>query len=422
MRSLIPYLSGVQSFFEQFGTPFFQWAGFNGSGADGNKYQLMRSSDKALANFTYEQVKDGTATTWVNEDVNLYTSDFTAGISDFDTTSNAVIAAPITVDGVDDTLRLTCNAVTGGHNAIKFSVFNADGSDIDISFDYYIPSSNAAVDGMQLWIPGSTGQIIGNTLDAWTSTSGTITNSGGASLFVSARDGSSLSFGGADGDVIYVKNIVITQTTANGTIQSFYDPANGYTLTQTTETQQATLITAGTLNVVNGEPAPYFDGANTYYRLNNPTLVDNITDGSFTMVVVAKVRDITSGVDQNILVVNDTTSGNGIGAVSARSGQVRAGFYDTAWNSESKTTANNSLNIITGEWNGSIFDLLVNTDANDGISPPTTDGSPEGLALGVGNNGNWNFDGDILFAAVYDTTALDLAELTTYLNDIYGAY
>lgn len=248
MRSLIPYLP--TSFFNQFGIPLIGYSTVdlqdNGST---NSVTVRRSSDDTESDFTVAEVNDGTLLSWVNTDVDIYTSDFTSGSSDFNTTSNATINAPISIAGVDDSLRLTCDAATGGHNAIKFSVFNGDGSDVDISFDYYVPSSNAVVDGMQIWIPGSTGEIIGSTLDAWSSASGTITNTGGASLFMSARDGSSLNFGGASGDVIYVKNIVVTQTNANGHVTTLYNTGSqaSSNLINTTASEQPLIVNTGTL-------------------------------------------------------------------------------------------------------------------------------------------------------------------------------
>jgi hypothetical protein len=73
--------------------------------------------------------------------------------------------------------------------------------------------------------------------------------------------------------VFYLKNIVITQTTADGAVTTFYDQSgNGNDATNATESEQPLVVSGGTLVEENSKAAIEFDGVDdvliSNYALN----------------------------------------------------------------------------------------------------------------------------------------------------------
>jgi hypothetical protein len=84
--------------------------------------------------------------------VATYTSDFSAGVDSF-TTTTGTVAGDIDdipdAGGYDDVLRMTCNNAASTHTFYRGSTF-VSGKRYRISFNYYIPSTNSNVDGIKL--------------------------------------------------------------------------------------------------------------------------------------------------------------------------------------------------------------------------------------------------------------------------------
>lgn len=122
------------------------------------------------------------------------------------------------VDGEDNTLRLTSDTSTGSHVIYKSGVFTK-GKRFRVSFRYYIPSSNSNADGIRILQAGSDQVEVYTSgtsavLDAWTDVSAEFV-AGGTSveswMLIQMTDGAAVSFTDAGGDdVIYLKDIVVT--------------------------------------------------------------------------------------------------------------------------------------------------------------------------------------------------------------------
>jgi hypothetical protein len=70
--------------------------------------------------------------------------------------------------------------------------------------------------------------------------------------------------------VFYLKNIVITQTTADGAVTTFYDQTgNGNDATNSTESEQPLVVSGGTLVEENSKAAVDFDGVDDYFTASN---------------------------------------------------------------------------------------------------------------------------------------------------------
>ena len=80
-----------------------------------------------------------------------------------------------------------------------------------------------------------------------------------------AYDGNDLTPTTTQANVFYLKNIVVTQTTADGAVTTWYDQSgNGNDATNSTESEQPLVVSGGTLVEENGKAALDFDGVNDH--------------------------------------------------------------------------------------------------------------------------------------------------------------
>ena len=236
-------------------------------GADNNAIRVRRSSDDTEQDIGFDANGDldtTALTTFVNADVNQYTSDFSS-TEDLSET-NGTGAAAQSVGGVDDAYKFTLSGGSGLHQSLRGAGLSGGGT-ATLSLDYYIPSSNTAVDGLLVGVISGTTQSE-STTDAWTSVSLSVTNFGNGNVFFRATDGGSTTID-ADGDVFYLKNIVVTQTTADGAVTTFYDQSgNGNDATNATESEQPLVVSGGTLVEENSKAALDFDGVDDSFTAN----------------------------------------------------------------------------------------------------------------------------------------------------------
>ena len=145
-------------------------------------------------------------------------SDFSAGTDSY-LAGNSTVAGNIdSIGGVDDTLRLTIDTTSNSHFAYKSNLFTR-GKRYRVGFDFFVPSSNTALDGISVLIGTSNATVLGAatpTPDTWTSFSAEAVANASANadrLLIYATDGGVTSFsdGGAGTDVFYIKNVTITE-------------------------------------------------------------------------------------------------------------------------------------------------------------------------------------------------------------------
>jgi hypothetical protein len=152
----------------------------------------------------------------------VYTSDFSTN-TDGNTGIGGTTAGNIdAIGGQDDNLRLTINSSTSDHYFTKGSVFTA-GIRYRMEFDYYIPNTNAVLDGISAGIGEAAEKVVAApTLNQWNHFSVDSVAVGGPttgrSIYIFGRDGGVRSFAGNGTDVLYVRNIQVTQI---GTLADF---------------------------------------------------------------------------------------------------------------------------------------------------------------------------------------------------------
>tara|TARA_R100001530_G_scaffold134976_1_gene111065 strand:- start:77 stop:1573 length:1497 start_codon:yes stop_codon:yes gene_type:complete len=136
---------------------------------------------------------------------NNYISDFSSGVDNW---AAGVGTAAGNIDGIggqNDNLRHT---LTGGSSSSHYLHFNNNsnwyaGKDVRITFDYYIPSGNSAVDSLLFGSYGPATTM--NTTDSWTSVDISFNVSQSYGFIIYAADGGVQTVNG-DGDVWYIRN------------------------------------------------------------------------------------------------------------------------------------------------------------------------------------------------------------------------
>jgi len=320
----------------------------------GGLIRVRRSSDDAEQDIGYDSNGEDLDTfgllAFVNADVDTYTSDFSSGTDSFSehSTTNAG-----NIDGVsdgttskDDVLRVTMTGGSTSHQIRRANIF--DGANTyDISFEYYIPSANTKLDQIVFRTNvGGDGDTAFSNVGTWSTGSISDFTPSGTQVRFNATDGGAFIFD-ADGDVFYLKNIVVTQTTADGAVTTWYDQTgNGNNATNSTASEQPLIVSGGTLVEENSKAAIDFDGS-------NDTLLSST---SFAQPYTAfAVRKFDSNADQTLISHNTST------------------FYSVEFRFVATTRLSNGNYL------------------NHSVSPTTTQGLL--YALGNGSNSEISIDG-----------------------------
>ena len=260
--------------------------GFNGSG------QIDR---EALADFAQEVV--------------IYTSDFTSGNEDL-SEGNGIGTDGETIAGVSDAYKFT---LTGGFNLHDVRVSGAKlSTKYRYQFDYYIPSTNTLLNRIHL-----THTVEGpyfTELDTWANASVEVEHNV-TSFLIRGTNGTTAVYS-ADGDVFYLKNIVITELPSLA-VTTWYDQSgNGNDATQATAANQPKIVNAGALVTENGKPAIDFDGVDDSL---NQMLADDFY-GTKDIYLFAVTKNASNSETGGITQKRDAvTDGNfGFGAFSGK--------------------------------------------------------------------------------------------------------
>jgi hypothetical protein len=229
--------------------------------------RVRRSSDDTEQDIGFDANGDLDSTAllaFVNEDYNTHTSDFSGGTDGWFANGGT---ADGNIDGIsdgttskDDVLRLTLSGGATNHSVRLNGAIDL-GNVHDVSFEYYIPSGQT-LDGIKFQTSsGLDGNYQQSVVGTWTSV--TISDwsiTGGEQFRVYAMDGGSITVD-ADGDVFYLKNIVVTQTTAEGFVSKWYDQSgNGNDAINADASEQPLVVSGGTLVEENSKAAIDFDG------------------------------------------------------------------------------------------------------------------------------------------------------------------
>ena len=160
----------------------------------------------------------GFADQWGGSEGGVESSNFSAGVDGYLAGAGTAAGNVDAIGSRDDNLRLTVDGTNTVHSLYKSSIFSA-GLRYRIKFDFYIPSTNSHLDGIQ-GVIGTSGTVSlgvesSPTLDQWNTYSAEAIANASANtdrLLIYGLDGGVQTFqdAGAD-DVLYVRNIQITR-------------------------------------------------------------------------------------------------------------------------------------------------------------------------------------------------------------------
>ncbi len=213
--------------------------------------EVRRSSDDADRIFLAKEVSNGTLEAWVNEDYAKYTSDFSAGENGWGSLDDVTETGNIDgIGGLDSNLRLAIGSGTGTHRGFKTAIFPVN-QKINFSARVFIPSTNSVVDSFRITDASGIGVIASTTpaQDQWVTVTAsnvtTINTAGQLRIFL--QDGGLNNFTGNGSDVIYLREVTVTQVTSDGFVSKWYDQSGeNFHMLQAESTKQPKIVEAGT--------------------------------------------------------------------------------------------------------------------------------------------------------------------------------
>ena len=230
----------------------------------GSAIRVRRSSDDAERDMGfYDNELDTIALLdWVNTDYITAQWDFSVGGTNL-STLNLPQSNGESVAGENDAAKFTLTGGLASHYCYRGPTI--PGQTFTVTGRYYIPSTNVSCDAIRI-SGGSNEFEFFNTLDQWAEFEVTTVANVTYAIF-RAADGTSITVDG-DGDVFYLKDVVITQNTSDGLVQTWYDQsANANHAVQNTDTAQPKIVDAGTLVTEGGKPAITMDGVDDEFSL-----------------------------------------------------------------------------------------------------------------------------------------------------------
>ena len=242
--------------------------------------RVRRSSDDTEQDIGFDSNGDldtTALTTFVNADVTKADTDFstdTSGTSEsgLDRLANQSIGER---SGV---LKATIQATTEEHRLIISGV-NTGGKTHRLQTSVYIPSgqSGQTVDGFRIENGGLEVYATTTTKDAWVDIDVTWSSSSNANLFIKfLPSGGAENWTGNGTDEVYIGDVTITQTTADGAVTTFYDQTgNGNDATNSTESEQPLVVSGGTLVEENGKAAISPTDRSNYFTMNPLSLTSD---------------------------------------------------------------------------------------------------------------------------------------------------
>jgi hypothetical protein len=223
---------------------------------------VRRDTDNAEQDFTASGVSSGALTSFTNADYAKYTSDFSSGDDSWGAFDDVTETGNIDgIGGLDDNLRLAIGSATSNHRAFRSNVLPVN-QKFNFSARIFIPSTNSVVDSIMIR-DASNNVVVASTTptqDEWvtvTANNVTLTN---AQLRVNLQDGGLNNFAGNGSDVIYLREITVTQVTSDGFVDTWYDQSgNGNDAEQPTDGNQPRIVNSGSLVKLSDAPAISFD-------------------------------------------------------------------------------------------------------------------------------------------------------------------
>ena len=382
------------------------------TGGDPKVVRVRRSSNDAEQDFTASGVSSGALTSFVNEDVITEQSDFTSGVDGYAKDSHGTVTREASFEGESDVIKYN---IDGGRFAIRnASVLLDYSSSYQITFEYYADSEYNnkfwGIEGAFANIAAASSNTPTVVSGAWNTATLNVPSgrtAGTTSLKIRIQDDTSASYGTTTQANVRFKNIVVTQLTGSGFVETWYDQSgNSKDAVQETAGSQPKIVNAGSLVVLSGVPALSFDGSSfvaTGFAFS--------PSGDFLAVTVSK---ISTG---NLL---DTRDGGNDGLFIQQGGSDVKYRYNGDGSID--VSGNNQHTISTVELNGTT--LTAYKDGSSAGTDTVTAGLSTTEALSIGkvafSSAN-TVSGSVQEIILYDTDkSANRAALETNIISHYG--
>ena len=412
---------------------------------NGSAMKVRRSSDDALQDIGFDSNGNLDTTAllaFVGTEKDIFTSDFpngtSAGSGDGELgTTKTTLTAPSSIGGQTDALKITCDGSTQHYDMrVKFM---ENGQKHNVSFEYYIPSGNSVVGGIRL--EDFTGSVkTFTTADAWTSV--TLTNEVADNTilrFFAANSAGSKNIGSGVTEAFYLRNLSVSQTSADGTVNILYDQTGNNDLANGSASQQPKIVEAGSVTTIGGETAFKFNDAEFLQKTSATT--NWVADSNLSIFSVFSVTDYTAASDADRQVLYNISgdlvaSAKGDTVVAmVRSDQMRIGFRDEAGGGFTKKKGfksaeigafDNTQVLTSSIYNASSTLTSILNDSTNGTETGNPDGNraANSFTIGALHNGAKTLTGFIQELVIWNSDQTSnrgniAGDINTYF-DIYS--
>ena len=379
----------------------------------GSAVRVRRSSDNTEQDigFTTQGELDTTSLlSFVNEDVDVYTSDFISSIDGWGN-NNMTLSSNQTIGGSSGWLECEATTDSGILKRAKAPISLEAGCTYTIQSKVYVESGNN-VGGLYIGADGN-GLLVSTTdTDEVVELSVTFTATTGGDLEWFMTDSSlNPNFTGGLGKSIYIKDTIITQTTADGLISTWYDQSLSNDATQSTAASQPKIVSGGSLVTENGKPAVDFDVSGIYLATS---AIPEVTQPATHIATLKYTSGETSEIPFSSL--SDVNGRN----LSYKGNSNYAMFAGSVFESATAVTNDQQLNfsLFNGASSSMWKDGTLIID-NESVGTETI----EGITIGSDHDANPDFFGKIQEYMVYASDqSSNRTAIETNINTFYSIY
>ena len=392
------------------------------TGGDPQVVRVRRSSNNAEQDFTSSGVSSGALTSFVNEDVELFSNDFETNTSGFTlNTGGSNVAVRNTSDGFSGSgcLQLNLTSSSNSINTVKTDTYMKDTDGVTYTVSFYAKAiSGSANLVLKIGTESSSLQQISFSENGgeWVKYSLTFVNNFGAGA---GNRSQRILFAASTNNTTEwrIDDFQIVQTTSNGFVETWYDQSgNSNDVTQATAGSQPKIVNAGSLVTVGGRASFKFDGSSDFLEretytqgsLSQPNTFFSVAELDAYADENRKVYDGHVSTARNMLQLN--TAGNGQFAHFA--GTVAATGED----------ADADRHLFTSLINGASSDLRI--DGTSKATGNTASQAMTGIVIGANNVPTSNFwDGDIQEIIIYNSNqSSTTTAVETNINSHYSIF
>jgi len=379
----------------------------------GSAVRVRRSSDNTEQDigFTTQGELDTTSLlSFVNEDVDVYTSDFISSIDGWGN-NNMTLSSNQTIGGSSGWLECEATTNSGILKRAKAPIALEGGCSYRVQSKVYVESGNN-VGGLYIGADGN-GLLVSTTdTDEVVELGVTFTATTGGDLEWFMTDSLlNPNFTGGLGKSIYIKDTIITQTTADGLISTWYDQSLSNDATQSTAASQPKIVSGGSLVTENGKPAVDFDVSGIYLATS---AIPEVTQPATHIATLKYTSGETSEIPFSSL--SDVNGRN----LSYKGNSNYAMFAGSVFESATAVTNDQQLNfsLFNGASSSMWKDGTLIID-NESVGTETI----EGITIGSDHDANPDFFGKIQEYMVYASDqSSNRTAIETNINTFYSIY